>query len=179
MSCVTHSKFSQYKLECWFRSMLGCLYSLLRHINNSTMNMGAASSSGIFLSTYKSSRCHYPEDCNCEWNLLLNTYSIAHHLLCWQELETKLNLYDARIEVFTMMIMKNPVFWDVAPCRFCATAAVCSSWFLARKIFHPDDGSDTFFRNIGTHKIYTAPPFLKVEFTQIYSLRNIYLCLAV
>jgi hypothetical protein len=23
--------------------------------------------------------------------------------------------------------------------------------------FYPEDGSDTFFRNVGSHKIYTAP----------------------
>jgi hypothetical protein len=32
----------------------------------------------------------------------------------------------------------------------------CSHWFLARGFFCPEDGDDTFHRNIGSHKIYTA-----------------------
>jgi hypothetical protein len=80
--------------------------------------------------------------------------------------------------------MKNAVFWDVAKCRSCVnrrfggtyrlhlqgskirelgvfrlvtqSAATCSRWFLARGFFYPEDGGDTFFRNVGSHKIYTA-----------------------
>jgi hypothetical protein len=37
------------------------------------------------------------------------------------------------------------------------SAATCSRWFLARGFFYPEDGSDTFLRNVGSHKIYTAP----------------------
>jgi hypothetical protein len=37
------------------------------------------------------------------------------------------------------------------------TAATCSRWFLARGFFYPEDGGDTFLRNVGSHKIYTAP----------------------
>jgi hypothetical protein len=29
--------------------------------------------------------------------------------------------------------------------------------FLARGFFYPEDGGDMFLRNVGTHKIYTAP----------------------
>jgi hypothetical protein len=36
-------------------------------------------------------------------------------------------------------------------------AATCSSWFLASGFFYPEDGGDTFLRNVGSHKIYTAP----------------------
>jgi hypothetical protein len=60
--------------------------------------------------------------------------------------------------------MKNAVFWDVAPCRSCVnrrfggtSAATCSGWFLARGFFYPEDGGDIFLRNVGSHKIYTAP----------------------
>jgi hypothetical protein len=49
-------------------------------------------------------------------------------------------------------IMKNPVFWDV--CRLLATY-LCR--FLACGFFYPEDGGDTFLRNVGSHKIYTAP----------------------
>jgi hypothetical protein len=37
------------------------------------------------------------------------------------------------------------------------SAATCSSWFLASGFFYPQDGGDTFLRNFGSHKIYTAP----------------------
>jgi hypothetical protein len=85
----------------------------------------------------------------------------------------------ARFEVFTAVTMKNAVFWDVAPCRSCVNrrfggtyslhlqgrkiageepdADACSPWFLARRFFYPEDGGDTFLRNVGSHKIYTAP----------------------
>jgi hypothetical protein len=45
--------------------------------------------------------------------------------------------------------MKNVVFWDVALYR--------TSWFTARGYFYPEDGGDTFLRNVGWWKIYTAP----------------------
>jgi hypothetical protein len=32
----------------------------------------------------------------------------------------------------------------------------CSRWFLARLIFDPEDGDDTFFRNVGLYTGYTA-----------------------
>jgi hypothetical protein len=28
---------------------------------------------------------------------------------------------------------------------------------LAREFFYPEDAGDTFFQNVGSHKIYTAP----------------------
>jgi hypothetical protein len=34
-------------------------------------------------------------------------------------------------------------------------AATCSCWFLARGFFYPEDGGDTFLRNVCSHKIYT------------------------
>jgi hypothetical protein len=37
------------------------------------------------------------------------------------------------------------------------SAATCSRWFLACEFFYPEDGGDTFLRNVGSHKIYTAP----------------------
>jgi hypothetical protein len=57
-------------------------------------------------------------------------------------------------EVFTAVTMKNAVFWDVT----LQTAATCSRWFLARGFFYPEDGGDTFLRNVGSiRKIYTVP----------------------
>jgi hypothetical protein len=32
-----------------------------------------------------------------------------------------------------------------------------SLWFLDRGFYYPEDGDDTFLRNVGSHKIYTAP----------------------
>jgi hypothetical protein len=44
-----------------------------------------------------------------------------------------------RFEAFIAVTMKNVVFWDVALCRF---------WFFARGFFYPEDGGDTFLRNV-------------------------------
>jgi hypothetical protein len=41
--------------------------------------------------------------------------------------------------------------------RMQVAANTCSRWFLARGFFYPEDGGDTFLRNVGSHKIYTAP----------------------
>jgi hypothetical protein len=35
--------------------------------------------------------------------------------------------------------------------------ATCSRWFFARGFFYPQDGDDTFHRNVGSDKNYTAP----------------------
>jgi hypothetical protein len=59
-------------------------------------------------------------------------------------------MLNIRFEVFTAVTMKNVVFWAVA-------AATCSRWFLARGFFYLEDGGVTFLRNVGSHKIYTAP----------------------
>jgi hypothetical protein len=60
-----------------------------------------------------------------------------------------------RLEVFTTVTMKNAVVWDVAPRRSCGCSHLL--WFFARGFFCPEDGGDTFLRNVGSHKIYTAP----------------------
>jgi hypothetical protein len=83
-----------------------------------------------------------------------------------------------RFDVSTAVTMKNAVFWDVALCRCCVnryfggtyrlrlrgrkicergTNVTCSRWFLAPGFIYPEDGGDTFLRNVGSHKIYTAP----------------------
>jgi hypothetical protein len=86
-----------------------------------------------------------------------------------------------RFEGFTAVTMKNAVFWDVTPCRFCMNwrfggtyrlqlqdrkirergtslaAATCSRLFLARVFFYLKGRGDTFLRNFGSHKICTAP----------------------
>jgi hypothetical protein len=84
--------------------------------------------------------------------------------------------------------MKNAVFWDVAPCRYCVNrhfrGTYClhlqgrkknvkireqgtsvSRWLVTLVprsqiflfSFYPEDGSDTFHRNVGLYNIYTAP----------------------
>jgi hypothetical protein len=46
-----------------------------------------------------------------------------------------------RFEAFTAVTTKNVFFWDVALCR--------SRWFTLGDFFHPEDGGDMFFRNVG------------------------------
>jgi hypothetical protein len=81
---------------------------------------------------------------------------------------------NVRFEVFTAVTMKNVVFWDVAPCRSCVNRRFGGTYRLhlqgikiqrarnrlaARAGFFPtlQDGGDMFLRNVGLHKIYTAP----------------------
>jgi hypothetical protein len=33
----------------------------------------------------------------------------------------------------------------------------CSCWFLTSRFVYPEDGGHEFLRNVGSHKIYTAP----------------------
>jgi hypothetical protein len=40
----------------------------------------------------------------------------------------------------------------------------CSHWFLVRWFFYPKDGGDTFLRNVGSPKIYTAPHLRRRHF---------------
>jgi hypothetical protein len=47
--------------------------------------------------------------------------------------------------------------------------ATCSRWFLARGFFYPEDGGDTFLRNVGSHKIYTEP-HPRIRHSSWYSL---------
>jgi hypothetical protein len=90
--------------------------------------------------------------------------------------------------------MENAIFWDVALCisyvkrRFGGTyrlhlqgtkireretnAATCSHWFLPRGFFYPEDGDDTFLRNVGSHKIYTASHPRRWHFSNRSYIRN-------
>jgi hypothetical protein len=37
-------------------------------------------------------------------------------------------------------------------------AATCSRWFLARGFFYPEDGGETFLRNVGSHNLHGSTP---------------------
>jgi hypothetical protein len=56
---------------------------------------------------------------------------------------------------FGMLCRVDLVWSDVSEEHI--AAATCSSWFLTRGFFYPEDGGDTFLRNFGSHKSYTAP----------------------
>jgi hypothetical protein len=58
-------------------------------------------------------------------------------------------IYLVGFEAFTAVTTKNAVFWDVAPYRSCVNRRFGGTY--------PEDGGDTFLRDIGSHKIYTAP----------------------
>jgi hypothetical protein len=40
---------------------------------------------------------------------------------------------------------------------FSRLLTTCSLRFLARRFFYAEDGGNTFLRNVGSHKFYTAP----------------------
>jgi hypothetical protein len=54
------------------------------------------------------------------------------------------------MEVFTAVVMNVAIFWDIAPCSSCGNRPA-TRWFPARQIFEPEDGGDTFLRNVGSH----------------------------
>jgi hypothetical protein len=88
-------------------------------------------------------------------------------------------MHYVRFELFTAVTMKNAVFWDVAPCRsyvsrhfwgtYCLhlvgrkirERGTCVSRWLQtahpREFYYREEGGHTFLRNVGSHKIYTAP----------------------
>jgi hypothetical protein len=50
------------------------------------------------------------------------------------------------------MCRRVDLVWTVA-----SSLLATSRWFLARGFFYPQDGGDTFLRNVGSHNIYTVP----------------------
>jgi hypothetical protein len=58
-----------------------------------------------------------------------------------------------RFEVFTAMAMKNAVFWDVGPCTYFANRRFGGTYCLHLQgivdFLYPEDGVDTFLRNVG------------------------------
>jgi hypothetical protein len=56
-------------------------------------------------------------------------------------------------EVFTAVVMKSIIFWDITPCTACH---LLTRWF-AELFFDPEDGGDTFLRNVACNSMdYTA-----------------------
>jgi hypothetical protein len=49
------------------------------------------------------------------------------------------------------------IFRNLLFCSGKESAATCSRWFVARRYLYPEDGDSTFLRNLGLHKMYTAP----------------------
>jgi hypothetical protein len=115
-------------------------------------------------------------------NLLYNFLESIYENSWWLNSQTM--LFFVRFEVFTGVTMKDSVSWDVGLCRSCVNRCLeeriasifrveksaseepawaggcrltCSCWFLTHRFFYPEDGSDTFLRNVGSHNIYRAP----------------------
>jgi hypothetical protein len=58
-------------------------------------------------------------------------------------------------EVFMAVTKKNAVFWDAAPCGFIINRSFGGTCLLHlqgrrnNESFYPEEGSDTFLRNVG------------------------------
>jgi hypothetical protein len=76
---------------------------------------------------------------------------------------------NVRSEVFMTLAIKNSVFWDMAPCRSCMNRRFGGTyrphlhgWEILEEEpawgggCYLEDGGNTFPRNVGSHKIYTA-----------------------
>jgi hypothetical protein len=55
------------------------------------------------------------------------------------------------LEVFTAVVMKSIIFWDMAPCTPLSfdRPATCLLAGLLKLFFDPEDGGDMFLRNVG------------------------------
>jgi hypothetical protein len=59
-------------------------------------------------------------------------------------------------EVFTAVGMKSIIFWDMTPCSPLSSTHLLTRLF-AELFFDPEDGGDTFLRNVGCYSTdYTA-----------------------
>jgi hypothetical protein len=74
-----------------------------------------------------------------------------------------MNAYDlnsAFLLVSTSVLQKKIAsFWDIAPYSLYELTwlgHLLSRWFLTRLIFGPEDGGDTFLRNVGSYTDYTV-----------------------
>jgi hypothetical protein len=73
-------------------------------------------------------------------------------------------------------VSPHPFLNDVLTYYSDRSAAICSRWFLARGFFYPEDGGDTFLRNVGSHKIYTAPHPRRRHSSETDDIRNKQIC---
>jgi hypothetical protein len=55
--------------------------------------------------------------------------------------------------------------------RTAQSAANCSRWFLAGGFLYPEEEGDTFLRNVGSHKNYTAPNSRKQHSSSLYHFK--------
>jgi hypothetical protein len=63
-----------------------------------------------------------------------------------------------RPKELTEVVMQTFISWDTTPCsRKQLYLLPASRWFLASGFFYPEDGGDTFLRNVCSHKIYKVP----------------------
>jgi hypothetical protein len=58
------------------------------------------------------------------------------------------------------------------------SAATCSRWFLTRGFFYPEDEGDISLRNVGSHKIYTAPHSRRLHSPCKYVIKRFHILLS-
>jgi hypothetical protein len=65
--------------------------------------------------------------------------------------------YVVGFEVLTAVVMKFAIFWDIALCSlYMSWLGYLPSLVSCSLIFDPEDGGDTFLRNVGSYMDYTA-----------------------
>jgi hypothetical protein len=77
---------------------------------------------------------------------------------------TQACIHVVRFEVPMAVTMRNAVFWDVAPRGSCKCRRSVLQLLVIFNVlhsslilpFHPDEGIDTFFRNVRSYKSHTA-----------------------
>jgi hypothetical protein len=90
------------------------------------------------------------------------------YLLAWPSVQT---LPLSSLLIFHVAYSSS-LFYIAGCFRLVAqSAATCSRWFLTRGFFYPEDWGDTFLRNVGSHKIYTAPHPRRRYFSLLSHLR--------
>jgi hypothetical protein len=102
--------------------------------------------------------------CYAFFSILLLFHSTSVQILYSAPCSQTLSVY-VRSEVCTAANMKNIVFWVVILCTSCVNRRFGEIYrlhlqgrkFLVPEFFYPEDGRETLLRNVGSHKIYTAP----------------------
>jgi hypothetical protein len=104
----------------------------------------------------------------------IKTQFLPHRTHITSRLQSSVSQCYVRFEVFMAVTMKNVVFWDVMPCGSCDNACLEGKYrlhhqgnknrrarsnvscknllkilFSVRRLFHSDDGGDTFLQNFG------------------------------
>jgi hypothetical protein len=95
---------------------------------------------------------------------------VLHRRHITSPLQSPAGYYYVRFEAFTAVTVKSAVLWDITPCDSCTNRRSCLCSVLRllvtaniapSSLIHPDDGYDTFLRNVGSYKSHTSSHLMR------------------